>query len=679
MTQPIDSVLNQGIALFRQNRLEEAVAALRQAERLGAANFTLFAVLSKALITMGHHEAAVPELYRALGYRSDQWEIRDTLARLLIALQRPQEALAVLEPMLQALPDNASVHGLAGTCCRLIGFHERAIQHYLIAVRRDPQRDALWAGLISLLRWAEFSQPNPAMEEVLVLGYQSPACCSRELESIALSLLEVDPFFSALLAPAPKGAARDPARFTKSLEDPAFLDHLNRPLWLHLLHQTVLSKESLEMLVRDLRQAFLYYETAHASTPTRPAGYLEVLAALAVVHFRIEYASWETEAEQERLEALLPQVISSAKTGGASASFLLALWACYRPLYREHWADMVLRQSWPPALEALVQIQLREPRQEEALKEAIPSLAPITHSMSQAVREQYEENPFPRQVQTVSVDSRHRFERLLPEWIPCVRPLPETPPGPFEVLIAGCGTGAPVFIFANIIKDVKCLAVDLSLASLAVAKRLCAENTIDNVTFLQGDILDLGQVGRQFDFVQCSGVLHHMQDPMEGWRVLRSLVRPGGYMAIALYSRLGRQRLEPARAYLRSAGYGSDIDGIRKFRHDVMMRRADDPIREVMRFKDFFSLSGCRDLMFPTQEHLFDLLQINQALDVLDLECLGLQIDDKPVLQRYRDMFPEDPHCCSLANWHQYEQTYPETFSKMYHLILKANKMGIKA
>ena len=51
----------------------------------------------------------------------------------------------------------------------------------------------------------------------------------------------------------------------------------------------------------------------------------------------------------------------------------------------------------------------------------------------------------------------------------------------------------------------------------------------------------------RFDLVESSGVLHHMEDPQEGWRILTGLVKPGGLMKIALYSEIARQDVVAAR------------------------------------------------------------------------------------------------------------------------------------
>jgi 2-polyprenyl-3-methyl-5-hydroxy-6-metoxy-1,4-benzoquinol methylase len=49
---------------------------------------------------------------------------------------------------------------------------------------------------------------------------------------------------------------------------------------------------------------------------------------------------------------------------------------------------------------------------------------------------------------------------------------------------------------------------------------------LENIEFAQADILELGSLGRSFDIIESVGVLHHLHDPLEGWRVLLALRGP---------------------------------------------------------------------------------------------------------------------------------------------------------
>ena len=82
--------------------------------------------------------------------------------------------------------------------------------------------------------------------------------------------------------------------------------------------------------------------------------------------------------------------------------------------------------------------------------------------------------------------------------------------------------------------------------------------------------MKLASIGRDFDFIDASGVLHHLADPWAGWRMLLSLLRPGGVMQVGLYSELARQNVVAARALIAERGYRPIPDDIRRCREDIM-------------------------------------------------------------------------------------------------------------
>src|SRR5258708_25956756 len=124
------------------------------------------------------------------------------------------------------------------------------------------------------------------------------------------------------------------------------------------------------------------------------------------------------------------------------------------------------------------------------------------------------------------------------------------------------------------------LAVDLSLASLGYARRKSEELGL-TIAYAQADILelerDLKKGGRQFDLIESLGVLHHLADPWAGWRALLSLLRPGGFMLLGLYSEMARRPVLAARARIAERGGGAE--DIRGFRQELI--QSGDPLPYV--------------------------------------------------------------------------------------------------
>ena len=118
---------------------------------------------------------------------------------------------------------------------------------------------------------------------------------------------------------------------------------------------------------------------------------------------------------------------------------------------------------------------------------------------------------------------------------------------------------------------------------------------------------------RRFDHVCCTGVLHHMEEPGAGWRVLRDLLKPGGLMRIGLYSRAGRRRgCSGAGCGPKRRHYLSSREDILRFRRDCPRLCDRGTLLRLSQLQDYYHLNMYRDLLFPAREHRFDLAQIER-------------------------------------------------------------------
>ncbi|MFC3676003.1 class I SAM-dependent methyltransferase [Ferrovibrio xuzhouensis] len=106
------------------------------------------------------------------------------------------------------------------------------------------------------------------------------------------------------------------------------------------------------------------------------------------------------------------------------------------------------------------------------------------------------------------------------------------------VLDAGCGTGRIAELLAE--WGAMVIGADLSLSVDVAQKSLEHFNT---AAVIQADIGALPFAPGSFDFVISCGVLHHTPDTRDYTRRLVSLVKPGGELAIWVYSpRLARRQ-----------------------------------------------------------------------------------------------------------------------------------------
>ncbi len=162
------------------------------------------------------------------------------------------------------------------------------------------------------------------------------------------------------------------------------------------------------------------------------------------------------------------------------------------------------------------------------------------------------------------------------------------------MLIAGCGTGQVAIGSVQKHKGAQALAIDLSLTSLCYARRKTPAELASRIDYAQADILKLGSIDRNFDVIDACGVLHHMADPLAGWRILLSLLRPGGLMHLAFYSDVGRGDVAAARMFIAERKFGATPHDIRRCRQELLAT----PLASVTRFTDFFTTASAAIFSF---------------------------------------------------------------------------------
>jgi 2-polyprenyl-3-methyl-5-hydroxy-6-metoxy-1,4-benzoquinol methylase len=433
---------------------------------------------------------------------------------------------------------------------------------------------------------------------------------------------------------------------------------------LFFLGSSRLRDAEIEQFLTGIRGAILERAVNQENEVPSPS-MLAFYCALARQCFINEYVFSQTAPENKLAASLRERVASALAAGTAVPVHLLAVLATYFPLNALPAAETLLQKPWPPTFQALLIQQVQEPLQERQLRERLPRLTEIDDAVSLKVQSQYEENPYPRWVITSSSSKKTKIEDYLRMKFPHAAFKPFGKTNALDLLIAGCGTGQLVVGMAQIFQGVRVLAVDLSLASLGYAKRMGDMLGLGNIEYAQADILKLPTIGRKFDAISTTGVMHHMADPLAAWRGLVSILRPGGFMHIGLYSEIARQEVSEAWKFIAERGYGKGAAEIRRCREDIFALPNDAPIRQATLSPDFYSLSDCRDLLFHEHELRLTLPQIKRFLAENHLEFIGWDIEDS-ILKKYGEEFSNDKAMSNLDHWQVFEEKYPFVFAHMY-------------
>lgn len=116
---------------------------------------------------------------------------------------------------------------------------------------------------------------------------------------------------------------------------------------------------------------------------------------------------------------------------------------------------------------------------------------------------------------------------------------------PLRALFAGGGTGDGAIMLAAQLaaagRPGHVVHLERSRAASAIARARAAARGLDNISFVEGSLLDLPDPAPgPFDYVDCCGVLHHLPDPPAGLAALVRVLAPGGGMGLMVYAPLGR-------------------------------------------------------------------------------------------------------------------------------------------
>lgn len=101
-----------------------------------------------------------------------------------------------------------------------------------------------------------------------------------------------------------------------------------------------------------------------------------------------------------------------------------------------------------------------------------------------------------------------------------------------RALDAGCGIGLQSMLLAKRYPNARIDAYDIDSDSIAVAKEVAKELRLDNLYFIEQDLLQLSNIS-DYDFIFCIDVLEHVKEDEELIKVFSKALKKDGVLYLA--------------------------------------------------------------------------------------------------------------------------------------------------
>ncbi len=690
---------NLGIILSDLGRLEQAEARYRRALEINPDFAEVHSNLGGVLEDLGRLEEAGASYRRALEIKPDFGHAHYNLGNIFRVLGRVEEAAACYRHALEVNPDSVEAYNNLGITLKNMGRQEEAETCYrrALQIRADyvevlnnlasllyeqgktevalnivkqslqyKETEVAKSIFIACVKQMSFTLDDSEVRSAVVRALSEPWGTPIDLVRAGIELVTLNPDIGGCVA---RAVNVWPHRLSvQELFGPSGLSAIaSEPLLFALLNAAPICDLEMERFLTMARWAML--EDAAVMMPSggevTAAPALKFYSALARQCFINEYVFSHTDAEIQKAGVLRDSLDAALRSNVQVPVLWPVVVAAYFPLCSLPLAARLLDGQWPEAVNDVLLQQILEPEREVQERTGIPRLTDIEDEVSLLVQNQYEENPYPRWIKAAPPGKAKDIVGYLSQKFPLASFNRHVKSGGVDILIAGCGTGQHSIGTAQRFLGARVLAVDLSISSLGYARRKTRELGLNSIEYAQADLLKLGSLGRSFDVIESSGVLHHLADPWAGWRVLLSLLRPGGFMNLGFYSEVARRNIVRIRDFIAEQGYGTTADEIRRCRQDLMVLNKSMDFGNTIQSADFFSVSSCRDLLFHVQEHRLALTGIDEFLQDNNLVLLGFDIDPQ-VINAYKRRFPGDCSATNLAQWQTFENENPDTFFSMY-------------
>ena len=296
-----------------------------------------------------------------------------------------EKATESYDKAIQVKDDYADAYSNRAITLKELGKIDEAVTSSKKAVSIDPSNSFYWAVFADVLQGIKLRSYTNDLGQYLLQILEQPTISPKDVSQSVISALRYHPILLRVQELYECDSIDE--------EIDCLAQQLSTvPLLLRVMELTPISDIKLEKIFTRMRKVMLL----KVVTRSDEIPGLLFYATLAMHCFTNEYIFSESREERQQVEVLQRQVMQALMQGEAVAPISIAILGAYKPLFSFSWSSYLTETEWPIEVQKLIIMQVDNIREESLLRSEIPCLAPIKNEISRLVRDQYEENPYPR-------------------------------------------------------------------------------------------------------------------------------------------------------------------------------------------------------------------------------------------------------------------------------------------
>lgn len=183
-----------------------------------------------------------------------------------------------------------------------------------------------------------------------------------------------------------------------------------------------------------------------------------------------------------------------------------------------------------------------------------------------------------------------------------------------NILVAGCGTSQAA-ILARLNPQNKFVGIDISKESINWQNKLKEKYEISNLELICNDFRSV-KFNYKFDYIISSGVIHHLEKPESALKYFCNNLKDDGVINLMVYGDKDRYSINQINKIFKTLKLKQNIEDIETAKIILSNLDSKHPAKIFLqKISDIKSKEGAIDLLLHSQEHHYDILDLNQILD----------------------------------------------------------------